>query len=112
MKDKKDNTKSSGLPIGMCLGISIGTAIGAATNNIGLWIPIGLSIGLCLGLVLGRSNKEIGFCNLAFGIMGIISLFNQNYRKPAALANAIFLSGAALLHIHRIATIQFGKLTS
>lgn len=58
MKDKKDNSVSSEMVIGMCLGLCIGTAIGAATDNIGLWMPIGLSVGMCPGIALENSETQ------------------------------------------------------
>lgn len=56
--------------------------------------------------------QELGFCNLSFGILGILSLFRPSYRKPAALAYALFLAGAALLHLLRINIVDIGEFMS
>ncbi|MCC5815252.1 MAG: hypothetical protein JJT78_10880 [Leptospira sp.] len=45
--------------------------------------------------------QELGFANLLFGIMGISSIYFQNYRIPAT-SGGIFLGMAGLLHVSRI----------
>jgi len=56
--------------------------------------------------------QELGFANMAIGVLGICSLFYQRFRKPAALCSAIFLTGAAALHISRLSIIDLGELMS
>lgn len=56
--------------------------------------------------------QELGCCNISFGVLGILSLFLQNYRKPAALSYAVFLLGASVIHISRLSIIGFDEFMS
>lgn len=56
--------------------------------------------------------QEMGFANIAIGVLAGCSLFFQRYRKPAALCSAIFLAGAAALHISRISIIDLSEFMS
>lgn len=56
--------------------------------------------------------QELGFANLAIGVIAIVSLFVPAFRKPAAAAGGIFLMGAAILHLLRLSVIEFGEVMS
>lgn len=45
--------------------------------------------------------RELGFANLAFGTLGILSLAFPEWRVPAALAGAIFLGLDGVGHVAR-----------
>ncbi len=56
--------------------------------------------------------QELGFANLGIGVIAMISLFVPAFRKPAAVAGGIFLTGAAILHLLRLSIIEFGEVMS
>lgn len=43
--------------------------------------------------------RELGFANLCFGLIGIISLFKPEWRIVSAFASGLYYGMAALLHI-------------
>ena len=43
--------------------------------------------------------RELGFANLCFGIIGVISFFKPEWRLVSAFASGIYYGLAALLHI-------------
>ena len=43
--------------------------------------------------------RELGFSNLCFGLLGIISLFKPEWRMASAFASGLYYGLAALLHI-------------
>jgi hypothetical protein len=43
--------------------------------------------------------RELGFANICFGLVGIISLFNPGWRIVSAFASGVYYAFAALLHI-------------
>jgi hypothetical protein len=45
--------------------------------------------------------KELGFANIAFGVMGILSVINNNWRLLAAITGGLFLGLAGIQHIFR-----------
>ena len=45
--------------------------------------------------------RELGFANIALGVMGILSLINDSWRIMAAISAAIFFGLAALQHAAR-----------
>ena len=45
--------------------------------------------------------RELGFANICFGIVGIVSLFKSEWREVCAFASGLYYALAALLHILR-----------
>ena len=45
--------------------------------------------------------RELGFANICFGLVGIISLFKPEWRIVCAFASGLYFALAALLHICR-----------
>ena len=45
--------------------------------------------------------RELGFANICFGVMGVVSLFKQEWREVCAIASGLYYALAALLHILR-----------
>ena len=45
--------------------------------------------------------RELGFANLCFSILAIISLFICNFRVPAAITGGLYFGLAALLHLFK-----------
>ena len=45
--------------------------------------------------------RELGFANICFGLVGIISLFKPEWRVVCAFASGLYFALAALLHIIR-----------
>lgn len=43
--------------------------------------------------------RELGFANICFGLVGIVSLFRPEWRVVSAFASGIYYGLAALLHI-------------
>ena len=43
--------------------------------------------------------RELGFANICFGLVGIVSLFKPEWRIVSAFASGIYYAFAALLHI-------------
>ena len=43
--------------------------------------------------------RELGFANICFGLVGIISLFKPDWRIVSAFASGVYYAFAALLHI-------------
>ena len=43
--------------------------------------------------------RELGFANICFGLVGIISLFKPDWRIVSAFASGVYYGFAALLHI-------------
>lgn len=56
--------------------------------------------------------RELGGANLAFGVLGVISIISHNYRKAAALSSAIFLLVASAIHISRLSIIELSEIMS
>ncbi|HEX5153406.1 MAG TPA: DUF6790 family protein [Parafilimonas sp.] len=42
--------------------------------------------------------RELGFANIALGVMGILSLINNDWRMMAAICGGLFFGLAALMH--------------
>jgi hypothetical protein len=45
--------------------------------------------------------RELGFANICFGLMGIVSLFRSEWRVVSAFVCGLYFAFAALLHISR-----------
>jgi hypothetical protein len=45
--------------------------------------------------------RELGFANISLGIMGILSVLNNNWRVMAALSGGLFLGLAGVNHLFR-----------
>lgn len=45
--------------------------------------------------------RELGFANICFGLIGIISLFKSDWRNVSAFGSGIYYALAALLHIFK-----------
>jgi len=45
--------------------------------------------------------RELGFANICFGLVGIVSLFKPEWREVCAFASGLYFALAALLHILR-----------
>lgn len=45
--------------------------------------------------------RELGFANVCFGIIGIISLFVPSFRVPAAIAGGLYFGLAGLMHLFK-----------
>jgi hypothetical protein len=45
--------------------------------------------------------RELGFANISLGVMGILSVLNNNWRVPAAIAGGLFLGLAGILHLFK-----------
>ena len=43
--------------------------------------------------------RELGFANICFGLVGIISLFKSDWRMASAFGSGLYYAFAALLHI-------------
>ena len=43
--------------------------------------------------------RELGFANICFGVIGIVSLFKPEWREVCAFASGLYYALAALLHI-------------
>ena len=43
--------------------------------------------------------RELGFANIAMGVMGILSVLNNNWRVMAAITGGMFLGLAGILHL-------------
>jgi hypothetical protein len=45
--------------------------------------------------------RELGFANIALGVMGILSVINSNWRILAAIAGGLFLGLAGIQHVFK-----------
>jgi hypothetical protein len=45
--------------------------------------------------------RELGFANVCFAVLAIVSLFAPSFRMPAAIAGGIYFGLAALLHLFK-----------
>jgi len=54
--------------------------------------------------------REVGFANISYGILGILSIKYRSFWAPTIIAYAVFMWGAAISHIHNIQ--QTGNLAS
>jgi hypothetical protein len=45
--------------------------------------------------------RELGFANICLGLIGIISIFNSQWRLPAAAAGGLYFGFAGLMHAFR-----------
>lgn len=45
--------------------------------------------------------KELGFANICFGIIALVSFFIPSFRIPAVLAGGLYFGFAALIHIRK-----------
>ncbi len=45
--------------------------------------------------------REIGFANVCFGLIAILSLFIPGFRMPAAIAGGLYFGLAGLLHVFK-----------
>ena len=45
--------------------------------------------------------RELGFANICFGVIGVISLFKPEWREVSAFVSGLYFALAALLHIVR-----------
>jgi hypothetical protein len=48
--------------------------------------------------------RELGFANICMGLLGFVSVFNPEWRLPAAAAGGLYFGLAGFLHIFRKAT--------
>ena len=81
----------------------------------GLWLLISASGHLFLANHVAGSigwptgspfQREVGFANLALGVMGVLSIWARGtFREATVVGTAIFLWGTAGGHIHEIVTI-------
>ena len=70
----------------------------------GIWAAIGHLLyseaaAKCIGWTSSPFQKEMGVCNLAIGITGILSFFMTNWLMPVALIAAILYVGCVWIHI-------------
>ena len=56
-------------------------------------------LGAKAGISVNQIVQELGFANLAFGLVGILSLPISGWLVPAALAGGVFLGLAGIRHI-------------
>ncbi|MCC7550777.1 MAG: hypothetical protein KO316_04625 [Methanobacterium sp.] len=54
--------------------------------------------------------REVGFANISYGILGILSIKYRNFWAPTIIAYAVFMWGAALGHIYNLQ--QTGNLAA
>jgi hypothetical protein len=45
--------------------------------------------------------RELGFANICLGLIGVISIFNSQWRLPAAIAGGLYFGFAGLMHAFR-----------
>lgn len=45
--------------------------------------------------------RELGFANICMGVLGIVSLFVEQFRLSAAIVSGLFMGLAGILHIMR-----------
>jgi hypothetical protein len=45
--------------------------------------------------------RELGFANICLGLISIISLFNANFREPAAIGGGLYFGLAGFLHVFK-----------
>jgi len=83
--------------------------IPSAIGLMGLWAFVGHiffsdRVASLIGWPAGNPfQKEIGFANLAFGVLGILCIWIRgNFWLATLLGQAIFMWGAASVHIHDI----------
>jgi hypothetical protein len=43
--------------------------------------------------------RELGFANICFGLLGVLSLFAAQFRLPAAIAGGLYMGLAGVYHI-------------
>jgi hypothetical protein len=112
------------LPVASILLDRMSDPTAAWTQLIGLWFVF-WAVGVRLGLAGGRQVlnpeftargifklegdgalvivRELGFANLAIGIVGMLSLFFPAFALPAATYATIFYAAAGLLHVRETA---------
>ena len=56
--------------------------------------------------------RELGCANVGMGIIGILSIKLESFRKPAAIVVGVFILGAIIIHLQRIHNIDFGEAVS
>jgi hypothetical protein len=55
--------------------------------------------------------RELGFANICLGLLGTISLFEKEWRLPAAVAGGLYFGFAGFLHVFRKAA-TFNELVA
>jgi hypothetical protein len=45
--------------------------------------------------------RELGFANICFGVIALISLFEPTFRIPAAIAGGLYFGLAGMLHVFK-----------
>ena len=56
--------------------------------------------------------RELGCANVGMGIIGMLSIKLESFRKPAAIVTGIFILGAIIIHVQRIHAIDLGEIIS
>lgn len=56
--------------------------------------------------------SELGCMHLGIGLIGSIGFFRKEFAKPAVMAYGLFMIGAIVLHLQRLAIIETGELIS
>ena len=46
--------------------------------------------------------REVGFANISYGILGILSIKYRSFWVPTIIAYAVFMWGAAIGHLYSI----------
>jgi len=54
--------------------------------------------------------REVGFANISYGILGLLSIKYRNFWAPTIIAYAVFMWGAALGHVYNLQ--QTGNLAA
>jgi hypothetical protein len=110
------------LPVGSVLLAAGANPAADFTGLVGLWFVV-WGVGVRLGLagasqvlrpdatargIFGLKGdgalaivRELGFANLAIGIVGLLTLLHPAFVLPAAIYATLFYAAAGLLHLHQ-----------
>lgn len=108
-KRNKRNTKAISLKWFAFWVIGVGALITGLMQS--------LNPAFTAGLLKLQSNdfiivRELGVAQIGMGILGLLTVKNLNYRKPAAIVYGIFIFGCTLIHFTRISIISSGEIAA
>lgn len=106
---KKELTKNRVLEVLLLWFLGFGIGVGSIFSGLAQIISPEMVVQ-SVGWPNTPFLREVGFANISYGILGIISIKYHSFWAPTIIAYAVFMWGAAISHIYNIQ--QTGNLAS
>ncbi|MDD3753356.1 MAG: hypothetical protein PHQ17_02200 [Methanobacterium sp.] len=106
---KKELTKNRVLEVLLLWFLGFGIGVGSIFSGLAQIVSPEI-VAQSVGWPNSPFLREVGFANISYGILGILSIKYRSFWAPTIIAYAVFMWGAAISHIHNIQ--QTGNLAS